>query len=188
MTQKRRAEQTINKPADEVWGRVRDFGDISWIPNTEACEFDGKVRKVSRAAWDFKLQQRLTNFSDEDRTLGLRPPRAARLLGVLRARPHGEHHHRLPEGERPGRLDVVRHLGHRDRGLHDRGRARRVPGVARPAQGNSRRISSERRRRSARSPGRTQSSSARISAVCSPTSGARVIESGICSPLNGSPG
>ncbi len=68
MTQKRRAEQTIDKPADEVWARVRDFGDISWIPNTEHCEFDGKVRKVSRAAWDFKLQQRLTNFSDEDRT------------------------------------------------------------------------------------------------------------------------
>ena len=68
MTQKRQAEQTIAKPADEVWARVRDFGDISWIPNTEKCEFDGKVRKVSRAAWDFKLQQRLTNFSDEDRT------------------------------------------------------------------------------------------------------------------------
>ena len=68
MTHKRRAEAVIDKPADEVWARVRDFGDISWIPNTEKCTFDGKVRRVSRAAWDFDLQQRLTNFDDEKRT------------------------------------------------------------------------------------------------------------------------
>jgi hypothetical protein len=68
MTQQRRAETAIDKPADEVWARVRDFGDISWIPNTEQCTFDGKIRRISRAAWDFDLQQRLTNFDDATRT------------------------------------------------------------------------------------------------------------------------
>ena len=31
-TEKRRAEIVINKPADEVWARVRDFGDITLDP------------------------------------------------------------------------------------------------------------------------------------------------------------
>jgi hypothetical protein len=69
MTQKRRAELVIDKPADEVWARVRDFGDISWIPNAEKATFDGTTRRVSREAWDFELQQRLTNFDEENHTL-----------------------------------------------------------------------------------------------------------------------
>ena len=66
--EKRRAETVIERPADEVWARVRDFGDISWIPNTETCVLDGTDRTVSKEAWDFALVQRLVNHDDEQRT------------------------------------------------------------------------------------------------------------------------
>jgi hypothetical protein len=66
--EKRRAETVIDKPADEVWARVRDFGDISWIPDTEQCVVEGDVRKISRAAWSFELEQRLVDHDDVART------------------------------------------------------------------------------------------------------------------------
>ena len=66
--QKRHAETVIDKPADVVWARIRDFGDITWIPNTESCVLEGDERRVSRAAWDFDLVQRLVNHDDAART------------------------------------------------------------------------------------------------------------------------
>jgi hypothetical protein len=66
--EKRRAETVIDKPADEIWARVADFGDITWIPNTEDCEFDGVCRRVSRKAWDFVLVQRLDDYDSVNRT------------------------------------------------------------------------------------------------------------------------
>jgi Polyketide cyclase / dehydrase and lipid transport len=66
--QRRRAETVIERPADVVWARIRDFGDITWIPNTESCVLEGSDRRVSRAAWDFDLMQRLVDHDDEART------------------------------------------------------------------------------------------------------------------------
>ena len=66
--QKRRAETVIDRPADVVWARIRDFGDITWIPNTESCALEGDDRRISRAAWDFDLVQRLVNHDDVART------------------------------------------------------------------------------------------------------------------------
>jgi hypothetical protein len=66
--EKRLAKTVIGKPADEVWARVREFGDISWIPDSEKCVVEGDVRKVSRAGWSFELEQRLVEHDDERRT------------------------------------------------------------------------------------------------------------------------
>jgi hypothetical protein len=66
--EKRRAEAVIKRPADEVWARIRNFGDISWIPNAGSCTVEGDDRKVSKEAWDFVLTQRLVNHDDEQRT------------------------------------------------------------------------------------------------------------------------
>jgi hypothetical protein len=66
--EKRRAEVVIDRPADEIWQRVGDFGDISWIPNTEECTFDGVSRKVGRKAWDFVLEQHLDHYDAAERT------------------------------------------------------------------------------------------------------------------------
>jgi hypothetical protein len=99
---KRRAAATINRSADEVWARVRDFGDISWVPKTEECTVYGDERRVSRRDWDFVLVQRLVEHDDAKRTYSytlpdetvfdslLGPGHTARLLdGTIAVSPDG---------------------------------------------------------------------------------------------------
>jgi hypothetical protein len=38
------AEVTIDKPADEVWAVIGDFGNLSWVPNTKGLQLDGDIR------------------------------------------------------------------------------------------------------------------------------------------------
>lgn len=66
---KARAETIINRPADEVWARVRNFGDVSWVPNTDTCTLDGDERTI-RMKWmdDFELVQRRVSYDDAGRT------------------------------------------------------------------------------------------------------------------------
>jgi hypothetical protein len=66
--EKRRAETVIAKSADEIWARVGDFGDISWIPNVEEWTFDGESRRITRKAWDFVLVQHLDNYDAANHT------------------------------------------------------------------------------------------------------------------------
>jgi carbon monoxide dehydrogenase subunit G len=63
---KKRMETTINRPAAEVWQRIGDFADISWIPGTEPqnLRIEGNLRFVTKDAWDFDLVQRLTEHDD----------------------------------------------------------------------------------------------------------------------------
>jgi Polyketide cyclase / dehydrase and lipid transport len=35
---------TIDRPADEVWGVLGDFGDLSWIPGVTWLQRDGDLR------------------------------------------------------------------------------------------------------------------------------------------------
>jgi carbon monoxide dehydrogenase subunit G len=63
------AETIINKPADEVWAKVSNFADVTWIPNTESCELDGDVRSVRMRGRDGVVQQRLTSRVDSTRVL-----------------------------------------------------------------------------------------------------------------------
>jgi hypothetical protein len=81
--EKRRAETVIKTPADEVWARVRDFGDISWIPNAGSCIVEGHDRKVSKEAWDFVLTQRLVNHDDEKRTYSYNLPAPLNFESLL---------------------------------------------------------------------------------------------------------
>jgi hypothetical protein len=66
----KRAEATINKPADVIWARIGNFTDISWIPGSEEARatMSGDLRTVTRDAWDkigFSLAQRLTEHDDK---------------------------------------------------------------------------------------------------------------------------
>ena len=101
--EKRRAETVINKPANEVWARVRDFGNITWIPNHGDAVMDGDDRTVSKPEWDFVLVQRLVNHDDEQRTYSyilpnpldfgslLGPGRVVNVLdGTLAVTPKGD--------------------------------------------------------------------------------------------------
>jgi hypothetical protein len=72
-TVKKRAEATISRPADDIWARIGNFTDISWIPGSEEARatMEGDLRTVRRDAWDkidFKIMQRLTEHDDRRRT------------------------------------------------------------------------------------------------------------------------
>ena len=38
------AEVTINRPADEVWTLIGDFGNLSWLPNATSLRLDDDIR------------------------------------------------------------------------------------------------------------------------------------------------
>jgi len=63
-----RAEIVIDRPADEVWARIRDFADVSWIPNTASVRMDGDVRRVTMEGLSVEVAQRLVSHDDEART------------------------------------------------------------------------------------------------------------------------
>jgi hypothetical protein len=66
---KARAEIVIDRPADVVWARIRDFWDVSWVPRTESCERDGDdVRSIKMVGHDFRVVERLLSQDDTKRT------------------------------------------------------------------------------------------------------------------------
>lgn len=69
-TMKDRAETTIARSADDIWARIGDFSDISWIPGTEPekCTMEGNLRTTRKAAWKFELVQRLIEHDDRRHT------------------------------------------------------------------------------------------------------------------------
>jgi carbon monoxide dehydrogenase subunit G len=64
----RRAETIIAKPADEVWARIRDFGDVSWIPGVASCTLDGDVRTIMMQGLDFPIVQQMLHRDDAARS------------------------------------------------------------------------------------------------------------------------
>jgi carbon monoxide dehydrogenase subunit G len=64
--EQRHAEATIARPADEVWSRIRDFGEVSWIPGVASCTVEGDVRTVTMQGVNFSISQRLLS-ADEAR-------------------------------------------------------------------------------------------------------------------------
>jgi len=69
-TMKNRAEATINRSADDIWARIGNFADISWIPGSEPqnCRMDGNIRTVTKKGWKFSLVQRLIEHDDARHT------------------------------------------------------------------------------------------------------------------------
>ena len=67
-----RAEVLIDRTADEIWARIRDFGDVSWIPNTESSRLDGDIRTVQMKGVDFDETQRLLHHDDATRSYSYR--------------------------------------------------------------------------------------------------------------------
>ena len=70
MSKQARAEQVVNQPADVVWARIGNFGDVSWVPNTDTCTVVDGVRTITMKGMDdFALKQRLVAHDDAERTL-----------------------------------------------------------------------------------------------------------------------
>jgi carbon monoxide dehydrogenase subunit G len=63
-----RAEIDINRPADEVWGVVGDFGSIAtWMPGIESCHLDGDDRVIKTMGME--VTERLERRDEEGREL-----------------------------------------------------------------------------------------------------------------------
>ena len=75
-----RAEQTIEKPADEIWKILGSFGEMSWMPGVESCELNGDDRTLKMNGMEIVERQ-------------LRRDDAARSLtyGIVGGVPIGHH-------------------------------------------------------------------------------------------------
>jgi Polyketide cyclase / dehydrase and lipid transport len=62
-----RAEITIDRPADDVWAKVGNFGDLTWMPGIETCEPDGDDRILGM--FGMRIVERQFAHDDEARTL-----------------------------------------------------------------------------------------------------------------------
>jgi carbon monoxide dehydrogenase subunit G len=65
---KARAEIDINRPAEDVWAVVGDFGSIgSWMSGIESCHLDGDDRVIKMMGME--VIERLERRDEEDREL-----------------------------------------------------------------------------------------------------------------------
>jgi hypothetical protein len=64
---KAHAQTTIQRSVDDVWARIRDFGDISWVPNVASCTLDGKDRTITMQGASYELVERLLDHDDQNR-------------------------------------------------------------------------------------------------------------------------
>jgi uncharacterized membrane protein len=63
-----RAEITIDKPADQVWAIIGDFGGLaSWMPGIESCVIDGDDRILKMTGME--IIERLVRRDDDERVL-----------------------------------------------------------------------------------------------------------------------
>jgi hypothetical protein len=62
-----RAEITINRSADDVWAKIGNFGEMTWMPGVETCELDGDDRILGM--FGMRIVERQLARDDEGRTL-----------------------------------------------------------------------------------------------------------------------
>jgi len=62
-----RAEITIDRPADDVWAVIGNFGELTWMPGVETCELDGDDRVLGM--FGMRIVERQLARDDEERTL-----------------------------------------------------------------------------------------------------------------------
>ena len=63
-----RAEITINRPADDVWAVIGNFGELTWMPGVDTCELDGENDRVI-GMFGMRVVEHQFSRDDEDRTL-----------------------------------------------------------------------------------------------------------------------
>jgi carbon monoxide dehydrogenase subunit G len=62
-----RAETRIERPADEVWATVGDYGELGWMPGVDSCELQGEDRVI--AMFGMRIVERQLVRDDAGRTL-----------------------------------------------------------------------------------------------------------------------
>ncbi len=62
-----RAEITIDRSPDDVWAKVGNFGDLTWMPGVDTCELQGDDRVLGMLG--MRIVERQLARDDESRTL-----------------------------------------------------------------------------------------------------------------------
>jgi carbon monoxide dehydrogenase subunit G len=60
-----RAEITIDRPVDDVWAVVGNFGDLSWMPGIERCELAGEGDDRVLTMFGMRVVEHLRGRDDE---------------------------------------------------------------------------------------------------------------------------
>jgi carbon monoxide dehydrogenase subunit G len=63
-----RAETRIDRPADEVWATIGNYGELSWMPGVDTCELDGENDRVL-GMFGMRIVERQLARDDAGRTL-----------------------------------------------------------------------------------------------------------------------
>jgi hypothetical protein len=63
-----RAETRIDRPADEVWATIGNYGDLSWMPGVDTCELDGENDRIL-GMFGMRIVERQLARDDVGRTL-----------------------------------------------------------------------------------------------------------------------
>lgn len=62
------ATARIDRPAEEVWGLLGEFGGLeTWLPGVEACVVDGDVRRVDTMG--MTIEERLVDRNEAARVI-----------------------------------------------------------------------------------------------------------------------
>ncbi len=65
------AKIDIDRPADEVWAVVRDFGNIGWMPGIDGVTVDGSTRTISMMGMEITEELRSTDEAARSLTYGI---------------------------------------------------------------------------------------------------------------------
>ena len=66
-----RAETTIEKSADEIWAKVGNFGDLSWMPGVESCTLNGDDRTLGMHGMEIVERQLRRDEGNRSLTYGI---------------------------------------------------------------------------------------------------------------------
>ena len=112
---KARAEIDIDRPADDVWAVVGDFGGIAgWMPGIESCEVDGDDRIIK--IMGMEVTERLERRDEDAREI------VYAIVGGVPVANHKATITVVPDG-----TSVARHVGRGGRRRDDRHDAPDVP-------------------------------------------------------------
>jgi carbon monoxide dehydrogenase subunit G len=66
-----RAEATIEAPADDIWKRVSDFGDLSWMGGVDSCTLDGDDRTIKMSGMEIVERRLRVDEANRSLTYGI---------------------------------------------------------------------------------------------------------------------
>lgn len=66
-----RAEAMIEKPAEEIWATIGNFGELSWMPGVESCTLSGDDRTLKMHGMEIVERQLRRDEANRSLTYGI---------------------------------------------------------------------------------------------------------------------